>query len=203
MNRPNIILIDYENVQPPTLDTLFALDGIEIQVYLFTGKNQSKIPRELVQSIQKFGDKLKWVCMEGQGNNALDFHIAYFIGKLSKEIPNVFFHIISKDTGFDPLIETLQNREKILCKRENDIEEIPLLQVRKMTNITDKSNFIIQQLKTASHPQKQVKLEHAIKSWLQNSIDDNEIKKIIEILKQQKILSIENTGKVVYPKPKE
>jgi len=48
----------------------------------------------------EFGkEKFELVGIKGQGKNAADFHIAYFIGKLSKEIPDSLFHIISRDTG--------------------------------------------------------------------------------------------------------
>ena len=41
------------------------------------------------------------------GKNALDFHIAYYLGQLALKEPDAFFHIVSKDTGFDPLIQHL------------------------------------------------------------------------------------------------
>ncbi|MEA3275850.1 MAG: PIN domain-containing protein [Pseudomonadota bacterium] len=53
----------------------------------------------------------------------LDFHIAFHIGRLSATDPNSCFHIISKDTGFDSLIEHLKTR-KIYAQREKDLAEI-------------------------------------------------------------------------------
>ena len=58
------------------------------------------------------------------GSNALDFHIAYYLGALAKEDPAGFFHITSKDTGFDPLIKHLKAR-KIFSSRSESIEEMP------------------------------------------------------------------------------
>ena len=39
----------------------------------------------------------------------MDFHIAFYIGRLSKEEPGSEFHIVSKDKGFDPLVQHLRS----------------------------------------------------------------------------------------------
>ena len=72
---------------------------------VFAGANQTKVPLELVAALQPFGKDAEYITISGSGRNALDFHIAFSIGELSKEDPEGCFHIISKDTGFDPLIE--------------------------------------------------------------------------------------------------
>jgi hypothetical protein len=54
----------------------------------------------------------------------VDFHIAYYIGVLSSEEPAAYFHIISKDSGFDPLIRHLRGR-KIFAQRSICIADIP------------------------------------------------------------------------------
>jgi hypothetical protein len=56
------------------------------------------------------GTNAEYVLLESGGANALDFHIAYYIGVLSAQDPAARFHIISKDTGFDPLIRHLKLR---------------------------------------------------------------------------------------------
>ena len=70
------------------------------------------------------GDRVQWVTISGAGRNALDFHIAYYLGALATVDPAGFFHIISKDTGFDPLIRHLRSR-KISISRSAAIEEMP------------------------------------------------------------------------------
>jgi hypothetical protein len=67
-----------------------------------------KISLETARALQAFGPDVEYVQMDGNGTNALDFHIAYYIGRLAAEYPDAYFHIISKDTGFDPLIKTPQ-----------------------------------------------------------------------------------------------
>ena len=58
------------------------------------------------------------------GKNALDFHLAYFLGALATTDPAGYFHLISKDTGFDPLVQYLASKE-ILASRSESIEDMP------------------------------------------------------------------------------
>ena len=111
--RPNIVLIDFESVQPASLAAL-AADHFRVKV--FVGATQSKLPFDLVTATQQMGNRAEYIKIAGVGPNALDFHIAYYIGRLAAHEPEAFFHIISKDTGFDPLIQHLKDN-KIFCGR--------------------------------------------------------------------------------------
>lgn len=119
--RTNYILVDYENVQPKDIGLL--QDG-PFKVKVFLGPTQAKIPVSLATSLQALGTNGEYIQLEAAGSNALDFHIAYYIGVLTTEDPTGFFHIISKDTGFDPLIKHLKAR-RILAQRSLSIAEIP------------------------------------------------------------------------------
>jgi len=119
--RTNYVLIDYENVQPSDLALL--REG-PFKVKVFLGANQSKIPVALAAAAQALGANAEYVVLESSGSNALDFHIAYYIGALSAEETSAFFHIISKDTGFDPLIKHLKSKG-ILAQRSHSIGAIP------------------------------------------------------------------------------
>ena len=65
-----------------------------------------------------------YVKLEAAGKNVLDFHIAYYIGELAAADQDGFFHIISGDKTFDPLIEHIKGR-KIFAARSESIEEMP------------------------------------------------------------------------------
>lgn len=119
--RTNYILVDYENVQPKDIGLL--QDG-PFKVKVFLGPTQAKIPVSLATSLQALGTNAEYIQLETAGSNALDFHIAYYIGVLATEDPTGFFHIISKDTGFDPLIKHLKAR-RIFAQRSLSIAEIP------------------------------------------------------------------------------
>ena len=119
--KRNYVLIDYENVQ---VQSLALLKGEQFSVQVFLGPNNTKLPVELVMAMQELGSRAEYIVLETPGSNALDFHIAYYLGALAAVDPAGFFHIISKDTGFDPLIRHLRSR-KIFVARSAAIEEMP------------------------------------------------------------------------------
>ena len=114
--RTNVVLIDFENVRP---DSLTALVGAHFKLMVFVGANQVKLTVEFAMAVHQMGDKAEYVKISGNGPNALDFHIAFYIGQLAARDPTADFHIISKDTGYDPLIEHLLSRH-VRVRRHND-----------------------------------------------------------------------------------
>src|SRR3546814_1867772 len=121
--KTNYILIDYENVQPKNLA---LLEGDHFRVKVFIGAALAKLPFDLVAGMQALGSRAEYIRISGNGPNALDFHIAYYIGKIASEEPKAFFHIISKDTGFDPLIAHLKSN-KIFSRSEEHTSELQSL----------------------------------------------------------------------------
>ena len=119
--RTNVILVDFENVQPTDIGLL--KDG-PFKVKIFLGSNQAKVPVSLASALQSLGSNAEYVILESAGKNALDFHIAYYLGVMSGEDKSAYFHVISKDTGFDPLIKYLKGR-KISVNRSVCIGDIP------------------------------------------------------------------------------
>lgn len=113
----NYILVDYENVQ--NID-LSSIQDKNIYIKMFVGSKQNNIPTDLVVKSQKLGNQIEWIQINGNGKNALDFHIAFELGKLAQKETKSFFHIISKDTGYDPLVSYIKS-QKIFCKRSEDI----------------------------------------------------------------------------------
>lgn len=120
--RINYVLIDHENVQPTDLK---LLDREDVRLWVFVGAGQTKLSSELAIQMQAMRERADYVRISGNGSNALDFHIAFYIGQLSREDPRGFFHIISKDTGFDPLVEHLKARKIFAC-RSASISAMPL-----------------------------------------------------------------------------
>lgn len=121
--RTNYVLIDFENVQPNCLN---GLKHDHFKVIVFVGANQTKVPLDVVFALQQMGSRAEYVRIAGNGPNALDFHIAFFIGQLAAKDDTAYFHIISKDSGFDPLIQYLRDK-KIPADRLPCISEIPIL----------------------------------------------------------------------------
>jgi hypothetical protein len=107
------ILVDFENVQPSSLGVLKPGDA---WLKVFAGAHQTRVDLGLAQALQPFGAHAEYIQIVGSGKDALDFHIAYYIGRLSAEHPGAEFTIVSRDTGFDPLIKHLESRG-VACHR--------------------------------------------------------------------------------------
>ena len=88
----NYVLIDYENVHPKNLE---LLTQHPFEVFVFVGENQARIPFDLADKMQLLGNQARYIKIDGSGQNALDFHIAYYIGELAAGEPDAYFHIIS------------------------------------------------------------------------------------------------------------
>ena len=196
----NYVLIDFENVQPKNLE---ILSNHPFKVFVFVGANQTKIPFNLATAMQDFGDKAKYIKITGNGQNALDFHIAFYVGQLSLEDPEGYFHIISKDTGFDPLIKHLRTK-KIRIQREMDLAEIPVLRISSATSADEKITAIVKNLagRGQSKPRKVKTLANTINSLFTKKLEDIEVMSLIKILIERKYI-VENDGNISYKLPRQ
>ena len=118
--KTKIVLVDFENVQPKDLA---SINGGAYQVKVFLGAQQAKIPLTLARTLQGFGPQAEYIQINGSGSNAVDFHIAYYIGRVAATAPDTQFYVISKDTGFDPLLKHLEERG-ISCQRLSSIADV-------------------------------------------------------------------------------
>lgn len=197
--RTNYILIDLENVQPKNLD---LLEGRDFKVIVFVGEKQSKLSFELADAMQKLGSSAKYIKINGNGPNALDFHIAYYIGTISAKDSNCFFHIISKDTGFDPLISHLKSNN-ILAQREEDISEIPSLRLTHAISVNERADSIINHLTSRGNakPRTAKSLINTIISLFYKTLNEAELNEVLNELLKRKVI-VKNGTKVTYNLPK-
>jgi hypothetical protein len=99
----NYVLVDFENVQP---DSLEALTTGAFRIKVFVGAQQAKgrVSFEFSESMQKLGSHAEYVRIARSGPNAVDMHIAYYIGRLVEKEPHSSIYVISRDSDFDPLM---------------------------------------------------------------------------------------------------
>jgi hypothetical protein len=180
--KRNYVLIDYENVQP---DAISALDQEYFKVIVFVGATQSKVTYEVAIAMQKLGNKAEYIKIAGNGPNALDFHIAFYIGRISEKEPDTYFHIVSKDTGFDPLIAHLKSL-KIPVLRSKDISEIQIVKASTSKTIEEKIIVVIDYLKSrgTAVPKTIKTLTSTIQSVFQKNILETEQETIIATLQE-------------------
>lgn len=193
--RRNIVLIDFESVQP---DTLAPLAAEHFEVLVFVGENQSKVPFELAAAVQKLGARGEYVKISGNGPNALDFHIAYYIGRLAAADASAFFHIISRDKGFDPLIAHLK-ANKVLAGRWECVEAIPLVKHANLKSPKEKAAIFVAKLAEpkVTRPRSEKTLISALKAYFRDALEEGEITKVLKAIQATGFLSI-SEGKVTY-----
>ena len=186
--KQNYVLIDYENVQP---EAISALDLEYFKVIVFVGATQSKVTYEVAIAIQKLGNKAEYIKIAGNGPNALDFHIAFYIGRISAKEPDTYFHIVSKDTGFDPLIAHLKTL-KIPVLRTKDVSEIQIVKATTSKTIEEKIIVVLDYLKSrGSAVPKTIKtLTSTIQSVFQKNILESEQETIIAALQEQGVIAV-------------
>ena len=144
------------------------------------------------------GERAEYVKIAGVGPNALDFHIAYYIGRISRDEPEAFFHIISKDTGFDPLIQHLKD-QKIFCGRWSSLEEIPVVKAMYVKTPDERARVFLSRLQqpNATRPRTEKTLRSSVAAHFQKQLTDTEISAVINALQGPGHLSI-IAGKVTY-----
>ena len=184
----NYVLIDFENVRPKNLEILASHPLI---VLVFVGPTQKKIPFDLAAAMQQLGERARYIRISGTGKNALDFHLAFYIGELAAKDPKACFHVISKDTGFDPLIEHLRNR-KIRIQREMDLAEIPALRISATTSRDEKIAAVLKNLAGRGHsrPRKVKTLANTINSLFTKTLEETELRSLIGTLEKQGYITI-------------
>jgi hypothetical protein len=191
----NYVLIDFENIQPKNLE---ILESHPFKVYVFVGANQTKVPMKLAAAMQNLGKAASYVEISGSGRNALDFHIAYYLGDLASKDPEGYFHVITRDTGFDPLIKHLKSK-KIRVQREKDLAEIPVLRISNATSDEDKIAAIVRNLEGRGHsrPRKVKTLANTINSLFKSELEEAELLSLVKELQKRKYIKV-NQEKVTY-----
>lgn len=190
------VLIDLENVMP---DDFSRLNREDIRTYLFAGKMQEKIKLATVIAVQPLGDRVKWVQMAGSGKNALDFHLAFYLGELFAKDPKGTYYFVSNDKGFDPLVTHV----KTLCgtiTRIGDLKKLPApakidasqKAPAKMTVKMMADDLKARKCKTAQ------RVKNAIRSFF-NKQDPEEVDRIYDMMVKKGLMTVDANGHVTWP----
>jgi len=158
----SVLLVDLENVQKVDLTRVPP----EAHVMIFYGITQKKLPEELVVQAQPLGTRLTWIKISGQGPNALDFHIAYYLGREFALHRDARCAILSRDLGFDPLVRHLQTQD-LECRRVATVKDAFPAEVARAT-VADPFDRLLKLLaKEKQRPLKRKSLEGKVKGWFQ------------------------------------
>ncbi len=150
-SHSRILFVDFENEGKVDLTAIPA----DVTVPFFFGASQKSVPIELFKAALKLGDRFMQIDIQGQGKNALDFHIAFYLGQYLAANPKASCIILTKDKGFDPLVKHLRARG---------------FSVRRAATIADAFSTDAAKVKTAaqaSNPERPLTLEDVLQ-WLKN-----------------------------------
>jgi hypothetical protein len=194
------LLLDLENVQPADFS---AIEGGSFKIKAFLGSHQTKVPVSLARVLQSFGPDAEYIQIEGSGHNALDFHIAYYLGRLAVEHPKARFRIISKDAGFDPLVAHLRG-QKLLCERLPSIAGLHPVSASGDKSCPDKITVVIADLikRQAARPRRLKTLSSTIQALFQKKLTDIELQGILDELSKRGVVKVSD-GKLSYELPKQ
>lgn len=197
--RINYVLVDYENVKA---GNLLELKQEHVRVVIFLGCNQAKVCTDLAMQMQSLGSRGEFVKISGNGPNALDFHIAFTIGEKCGGEQPATFHIISKDTGFDPLITYLAGK-KIKAKRYESIADIQFVQAPQPKTATERATLVMEKLRksSANKPRTLKTLSNTIRTFLSGKVSDKEVEAVVSALSSQKFIVVKGL-KVTYTEVK-
>lgn len=112
----NHVFVDLENVK--RIDPA-VLGGKHLRLHLFLGPQNKKLEVEVVEKLLENAQAVQLIRSATVGKNALDFVLAYHLGQAVQTDPKGYFHIVSKDAGFDALVELLKSRH-VKVKRHGD-----------------------------------------------------------------------------------
>jgi hypothetical protein len=160
------LLIDLENVHKLDL----SLVPGDVRVIVFYGAGQKKLPDDLVVQAQPLGSRLTWIKISGQGRNALDFHIAFYLGQELTRSPTSQCTIFSRDTGFDPLVRHVRTLGHT-CRRVHSLKLAFPEEVR-APEADHFGRLVMLLKKEKARPTKRKGLTGKVKSWFPQLTED-------------------------------
>jgi len=213
----NHIFVDYENVH--AVDP--AIIGSKtVHVTLLLGAKKTKLDATVVEKLMQHVSTVEMIRLTSSGRNALDFALAYYVGRAVLADPCGYFHIVSKDKGYDALIEHLRGKH-IHIRRHESFATLTSSAAAKTSAATSpvavpaaKSPAkpktpaslgalearVLEHLRkpTTNRPRNKNKLTSHLISHLGKKVTEAEVLRLIETLSRAGHLIIGDKGKVTY-----
>ena len=195
----NFLLVDYENIQPTNLDAFKDRDWL---IKVFLNSSQGNLAVGKVRALQIFGESVEYIQSDGGGPNAVDFHIAFYLGRLALENPGGRFRVLSKDRGFDPLLRHLR-KQGIDCQRDTlamVAAERPVVRTVASLLVFDERIAKIQELlrtQLGHRPKTMKRLRSAINTHLGGKLNDASIDRVVNGLKKLGVVT-DTGGRLAY-----
>lgn len=222
-NPTNHVFVDFENVHE--ID-LAVIADTAVAFTLLLGAKQKQLRVELVEELLRHASSVQLIRLQSSGKNALDFTLAYYVGRAVAADPAGSFHIVSKDKGFDPLIDHLRSRQ-ISAQRHDDFSQLglgrgativptiveapPVAKMpvrravgRRMASSRDRLMELIVHLENygSNRPSSKLKLvRDVVNFFAKENLSEAEAKSLINQLRQRQLIAIDGKGVVTYSIP--
>lgn len=201
----NHVFVDVENMK--SIDASL-LDQKHLVFHLFFGPENKKLDIGVVETLLNHAQSVKMIRSPKSGKNALDFVLAYHLGQAALAEPKAHFHIVSKDGGFDSLIELLRSKQ-IKAKRHTDWSSLHFTNPPKPPAATgqpapkplsESAEKVLKILRKSvnSRPKKKATLVRQAKSHMGKDSTEAMAEKLVEELSMAAFLSIDEKGGITY-----
>ena len=212
------VFVDFENVHEIDL----AVIGNEaVSFTLLVGPRQTKLDVRLVEKLFEHATSVQLVRLASTGRNALDFILTYYVGRAVAFDPTGCFHIVSGDTGFNPLIEHLLSK-RIQARRHDSFATLtfdgpampsaPAARVivpkvkspsKSKTNpsvLDERTSRVLEHLRrpSATRPKNEKKLVSYLVAYLGHKITEAEALNLVKNLQQAGHIAIGEKGAITY-----
>ncbi len=196
-DRKNHIFVDFENGVNVDLD---LIEGKPVHVTIVTGKHQSSLPKTLAKQFLRFSEQVSVIDNEQLGPNAADFVLAMEVGRKSINDPKGFYHIVSRDRGFDAVVKHLRSLN-IMSARIEDFAAVPILVAADRLTLSQLADSYAARLqrRPVGRPARRAGLLAQIGVHFLKQIDEAKCEAIAKSLTEREVLRISDTGKVTYP----
>lgn len=114
-----VVLVDLENVHKIDLSVLDESH----RAIIFVGATQNPPRAARSPATAHRFSRATFRKIEGGGKNALDFHIAFELGRTFESAQDTRCVVLSRDKGFDPLLAYL-NKNGLTCRRIDSLDEL-------------------------------------------------------------------------------
>lgn len=215
------IYVDFENVQSIQVP---LITGKPVTLTLVLGSRQDTLPVDLIKSLLGHAAQVRLVDTKATGKNALDFVLACELGGMCAMQPKAEYHIISKDKGFDAVIDHLRAHGIAVARRER-FDAVPVFGVRvkapektpenppesappKVKRVTpptleERVELILARLtqNSKSRPARKVTLLSSTHAYFGKELSEAEIEAVVKRLVSRRKITISDKGAVTYHLP--
>jgi hypothetical protein len=204
----SVVFVDFENIQKIDAD----LVNPKTKIIVIVGLNQDKKAFEFAKNLFNNVASIELIKVNGQGPNALDIFIAFYVGKYFENIKESEIVILSNDSDYDPLIKHLDGygisiKNKKIVSNENKKNKSTEIKEQKLEKqiikpkakvTTDDIQKVIEYLQKQTKSQKSKRpakiatLENYLYTHFAQKLSLEKIKGAINFMKNSKYITISN-----------